>query len=31
VMFSTSRTFNGGDPIVTRNRKVSTSGFSIRL
>jgi len=31
VVFSTSQTFNEGEPIVTRNRNVSTSGFSVRL
>lgn len=31
VVFSTSQTFNGGDPIIPRNRNVSTSGFCVRL
>jgi len=31
VVFSTSQTFNGGDPIVTRNRNVSTNSFSLRV
>lgn len=31
VVFTQSQTYNGGDPIVTRNEKVSTSGFDTKV
>ncbi|MFD1512846.1 hypothetical protein [Halomarina rubra] len=31
IVFTQSMTFNGGAPIVTRNRNVTTSGFDVRV